>query len=78
MEKSKKATIYKIVIIGESKVGKTNIMSQYWLNKCRDVYKWTIGADFCIKKIEIDGSNMTLQIWDSAGQEIFQSLGAGV
>ena len=78
MEKSKKAIMCKIIIIGESKVGKTSIISQFWLNKFRDVYKWTIGTDFCTKKIEIDGSNMTLQIWDTAGLERFQSLGAGI
>lgn len=76
----KKASI-KIVILGNSGVGKTSLMNRYHSNKFTGQYKATIGADFLSKEVTIPSpsSSMpkkcTLQIWDTAGQERFQSLG---
>lgn len=65
----------KIIILGDSGVGKTSLMQQYVKNKFSTQYKATIGADFLTKEITLDDRRLILQIWDTAGQERFQSLG---
>ena len=71
----KTKALLKIIILGDSGVGKTSLMNQFVSNKFSSQYKATIGADFLTKEITIDDKNVTLQIWDTAGQERFQSLG---
>jgi len=71
----KKKVLVKIIIIGESGVGKTAILHQYVMDKFIQEHKATIGADFLTKEINVDDKVVTLQIWDTAGQERFQSLG---
>ena len=44
-------------------------------NQFSNMYKATIGADFCTKDVAVGDELVTLQIWDTAGQERFQSLG---
>lgn len=80
MSNSKKTL--KIVILGDSGVGKTSIMNRYSTGKFTGQYKATIGADFLSKEVSITDTfgnhqYVTLQIWDTAGQERFQSLGQG-
>jgi len=65
----------KVVILGDSGVGKTSLMNQYVNDKFSKSYKATIGADFLTKEMSIDDKLVTMQIWDTAGQERFQSLG---
>lgn len=72
---SKKRKLMKVIILGDSGVGKTSLMNQYVHKKFSPQYKATIGADFLSKEIQIDDKLVTLQIWDTAGQERFQSLG---
>mmetsp|Transcript_62 Transcript_62/g.102 ORF Transcript_62/g.102 Transcript_62/m.102 type:complete len:210 (+) Transcript_62:56-685(+) len=67
--------LLKVIILGDSGVGKTSLMNQYVQKKFTKEYKATIGADFLTKEIEIDDKTVTMQIWDTAGQERFQSLG---
>jgi len=74
----------KIVILGDSGVGKTSLMNRYSTGKFTGQYKATIGADFLSKENVVVTDNLfatrtlvTLQIWDTAGQERFQSLGQG-
>jgi len=57
----------KIVAIGDSGVGKTSLIQQFEHNRFTENFKPTIGADFSNKEISIDGQNVTLQIWDTAG-----------
>ncbi|KAI0985882.1 hypothetical protein GJ496_011390 [Pomphorhynchus laevis] len=71
----KRRTLLKVIILGESGVGKTSTMNQYINKSFSNQYKATIGADFMNKDIEIDDTQVSLQIWDTAGQERFQSLG---
>ncbi|KAG7342509.1 small GTP-binding domain protein [Nitzschia inconspicua] len=78
---SQKKTL-KIVILGDSGVGKTSLMNRYSTGKFTGQYKATIGADFLVKDnvvVELyqQRTLVTLQIWDTAGQERFQSLGMG-
>eukprot|EP01084_Bolivina_argentea_P090895 163702_1 len=71
----KKKVLVKIIIIGESGVGKTAILHQYVMDKFIQEHKATIGADFLTKEINVEDKVVTLQMWDTAGQERFQSLG---
>jgi len=71
----KRKVLLKIIILGDSGVGKTSLMNQYVNRKFSPQYKATIGADFLTKEVMIDDKLVTLQIWDTAGQERFQSLG---
>jgi len=72
---SRKKVLLKVIILGDSGVGKTSLMNQYVNKKFTNQYKATIGADFLTKEVTIDDKLVTLQIWDTAGQERFQSLG---
>lgn len=72
---SRKKTLLKVIILGDSGVGKTSLMQQFVNLKFSQQYKATIGADFLTKEVLIQGKPVTLQIWDTAGQERFQSLG---
>jgi Ras-related protein Rab-7A len=74
MSGSKKVLV-KIIIIGESGVGKTALLHQYVTGNFIIEHKSTIGADFHTSELNIDDKTITLQIWDTAGQERFQSLG---
>jgi len=72
---SRKKVLLKVIILGDSGVGKTSLMNQYVNKKFSNQYKATIGADFLTKEVFVDDRNVTMQIWDTAGQERFQSLG---
>merc|ERR1711920_530379 len=72
---SRKKVLLKVIILGDSGVGKTSLMNQYVNRKFTNQYKATIGADFLTKEVMIDDTVVTMQIWDTAGQERFQSLG---
>lgn len=63
----KKKNFLKIVILGDSGVGKTTLLQQYVNQKVNPHSKPTIGADFSKKEIMIDNSIVNLQIWDTAG-----------
>ncbi|KAI8897942.1 P-loop containing nucleoside triphosphate hydrolase protein [Globomyces pollinis-pini] len=72
--------LIKVVIIGDSGVGKTAIRTQYIHQKFTNQYRATIGVDFIVKNVIINDqdtdhqTNVSLQIWDTAGQERFHSL----
>jgi len=64
----------KIVLLGESGVGKTAILDRFVNKRFTGSFKSTIGADFLTQEMEVDKKLVTLQIWDTAGQERFHSL----
>ncbi|BES98123.1 unnamed protein product [Nesidiocoris tenuis] len=72
---TRKKVLLKVIILGDSGVGKTSLMNQYVNKKFSYQYKATIGADFLTKEVMVDDRVVTMQIWDTAGQERFQSLG---
>lgn len=74
-QQNRKKVLLKVIILGDSGVGKTSLMNQYVNRKFTNQYKATIGADFLTKDVIIDDKFVTMQIWDTAGQERFQSLG---
>jgi len=73
---SGKKKIFKILILGDSGVGKTSLMNQYVKQKFTQQYRATVGADFMSKDVVVDDKQVSLQIWDTAGQDRFQTLGA--
>eukprot|EP01129_Flabellula_baltica_P009858 TRINITY_DN40_c0_g2_i1.p1 TRINITY_DN40_c0_g2~~TRINITY_DN40_c0_g2_i1.p1 ORF type:complete len:203 (+),score=42.81 TRINITY_DN40_c0_g2_i1:112-720(+) len=72
---SRRKVLLKLIVLGESGVGKTSLLLRYVDNKFTLATKSTIGADFLTKEIEVDDQAVNLQIWDTAGQERFQGLG---
>ncbi|KAH7589902.1 Ras family [Nakaseomyces glabratus] len=73
---ARKKNILKVIILGDSGVGKTSLMHRYVNDKYSQQYKATIGADFLTKEVVLDDDKVvTMQVWDTAGQERFQSLG---
>lgn len=72
---SKQQRQLKLIIIGDAGIGKTSLLDKYVNNRFKNEYQATIGSDFLARKIHIDGKSIDLQIWDTAGQEQFQSLG---
>lgn len=65
----------KIIVLGDSSVGKTSLMLRFMQKEYTGVYKATIGADFLINDIVVNGRPVSLQVWDTAGQERFAGLG---
>ncbi|XP_021291069.1 ras-related protein RABA5e-like [Herrania umbratica] len=66
--------LFKIVIIGDSAVGKSNLLSRYARNEFNAHSKATIGVEFQTQSVEIDGKEVKAQIWDTAGQERFRAV----
>ena len=66
--------LLKYIIIGDSSVGKTNILSVYNNGKFNEKFQPSIGVEFIAKNIELEDSIFRLQIWDTAGQENFLSM----
>jgi Rab family protein len=64
----------KIVLLGDSGVGKTSIVTQYVSGTLPESVSPTIGAAFVTKPVSIEGQNLDLLIWDTAGQEVYRGL----
>jgi small GTP-binding protein len=66
--------LFKIVLIGDSAVGKSNLLSRFARNEFDSNSKATIGVEFQTQMVEIDGKEIKAQIWDTAGQERFRAV----
>ncbi|OMJ66404.1 hypothetical protein SteCoe_36761 [Stentor coeruleus] len=66
--------LFKIVLIGDSGVGKSNILSRFTRKEFNLESKTTIGVEFAQKSIEIEGKIVRAQIWDTAGQERYRAI----
>ncbi|GMH85686.1 hypothetical protein TL16_g10310, partial [Triparma laevis f. inornata] len=64
----------KLLMIGDSGVGKTCLLLRYANDSFSPTFITTIGIDFKIKNVEIDTKRIKLQIWDTAGQERFRTI----
>lgn len=66
--------LFKVVLIGDSAVGKSNLLSRFARNEFDPNNKATIGVEFLTQELEIDGKMVKAQIWDTAGQERFRAV----
>lgn len=66
--------IFKVVVLGDSGVGKTNILTRFTNNEFNSNSKTTIGVEFATKGVYIDNKYIKAQIWDTAGQEKFRAV----
>lgn len=64
----------KVLILGESKVGKSSILSRFTEKTFTENLPPTLGIDYKIMRISIQGTDVKMQIWDTAGQERFRSI----
>ena len=75
MSKDKKEVLYKILLLGDSSVGKTCFLMRYTDNTFQEIHMSTIGLDYKLKNIQLeDGKMVKIQIWDTAGQDRFRSI----
>ncbi|KAF3529803.1 hypothetical protein DY000_02037339 [Brassica cretica] len=61
--------LFKLVLIGDSSVGKTNLLSRFTKNEFSIESKATIGVEFATKSVHVDEKIIKAQLWDTAGQE---------
>lgn len=66
--------IFKICIFGDGGVGKTTLVKRYLSGRFSGTTKMTIGVDLATKRIEMDGIDITLQLWDLGGEERFRFI----
>ena len=66
--------LFKLLLIGNSGVGKSCLLLRFSDDTYTNDYISTIGVDFKIKTVELDGKTVKLQIWDTAGQERFRTI----
>ena len=64
----------KVIIIGDSGIGKTVLITRFCESTFKESYVATIGVDFKIKTMNIGNRRYKLQIWDTAGQERFKNI----
>ena len=66
--------MFKVIFFGDGGVGKTTLINRYLTGVFKSDSVITIGVDFHVKKLEIDGMRVSLQIWDFAGEDRFRFL----
>lgn len=66
--------LFKVVLIGDSGVGKSNLLSRFTRNEFNLESKSTIGVEFATRSVQTDGKVVKAQIWDTAGQERYRAI----
>ena len=66
--------LFRIIIVGDSGVGKSCILKRFVANTFTEEHQVTIGVEFATKAIELNNHQVKLQIWDTAGQEGYRSI----
>ncbi|XP_055932388.1 EF-hand calcium-binding domain-containing protein 4B-like isoform X2 [Argiope bruennichi] len=74
LEDAAPTRVFKVVFVGDSGTGKTSILQRFCTDTFKATFSATIGVDFQVKTIEVDGERIALQLWDTAGQERFRSM----
>ena len=68
-------SVYKVLLLGDSTVGKTCFLMQYTDKSFQEAHMSTIGLDYRLKNLQLkNGKNIKLQIWDTAGQDRFRAI----
>jgi small GTP-binding protein len=73
-EEGEQSLLYKLVLVGDSGVGKTNLMTRFVKEEFLVESKTTIGVEFSNKVVALDGRQIKVQVWDTAGQERYRSI----
>ncbi|KAL0967989.1 hypothetical protein UPYG_G00260700 [Umbra pygmaea] len=66
--------LFKIILVGDSDVGKTCIVQSFKSGAFMEKQQNTIGVDFTVRTMDIDGRRVKMQVWDTAGQERFRTI----
>ena len=66
--------LFKVVVIGDSGVGKSNLLSRFTRNEFNLESKSTIGVEFATRTVSMEGKTIKAQIWDTAGQERYRAI----
>jgi len=66
--------LFKVVLIGDSAVGKSNLLSRFTRNEFNLESKSTIGVEFATRTIKVDSASIKAQVWDTAGQERYRAI----
>ncbi|KAJ1292760.1 hypothetical protein BS78_01G015000 [Paspalum vaginatum] len=66
--------LFKVVLIGDSGVGKSNLLSRFTRNTFSLDSKSTIGVEFATRTVQVEGKSIKAQIWDTAGQERYRAI----
>ncbi|XP_071715623.1 ras-related protein RABA2a-like [Rutidosis leptorrhynchoides] len=66
--------LFKVVLIGDSGVGKSNLLSRFTRNEFCLESKSTIGVEFATRTLKVEGRTIKAQIWDTAGQERYRAI----
>ena len=74
MEEDGYDILFKIILVGDTSVGKTNIINKYIKNEFREDFYATIGVEFSHKQFKVDNHKIKAQIWDTAGQERYRAI----
>jgi small GTP-binding protein len=64
----------KVVIVGDSAVGKTNLLLRFVNGEYVTTHITTIGIDFKVKTLKVNGKRLKIQLWDTAGQDRFRTI----
>jgi Ras-related protein Rab-11A len=78
MSESSTSMIFKLLIVGDGAVGKSNLMTRYISDEFSADSLATIGVEFMTKIVRIDGRSVKVQIWDTAGQERYRAMAKSV
>ena len=65
--------LVKILLVGDSGVGKSSLLARF-ISDSFDEQGPTVGVDFKLKHVDVDGTRLKLTVWDTAGQERFRTL----
>jgi Ras-related protein Rab-11A len=66
--------LFKVVLIGDAGVGKSNLLSRFTRNEFNLESKSTIGVEFATRSVQVEGKTIKSQIWDTAGQERYRAI----
>ncbi|KAL2093901.1 hypothetical protein ACEWY4_011213 [Coilia grayii] len=69
--------LFKIILIGDTNVGKTCVVHSFKTGVFLEKQQNTIGVDFTVRTLDIDGKKVKMQVWDTAGQERFRTITQG-
>ncbi|XP_049631542.1 ras-related protein Rab-19 [Suncus etruscus] len=66
--------LFKVILIGDSNVGKTCVVQHFTSGLYSEAQQNTIGVDFTVRSLEVNGKKVKMQVWDTAGQERFRTI----